>query len=255
MIHAELHLEAVNGLGLRDPHHAGVIDQQVNTLMRGHDLLGRGTYRRLRSEVQRYELQGGIRHAGADLVDRGRRLLLVAYRHHDVRALRRQLPCGLQPQPAVGPGHDGDPALLAGDVCCAPGHDGSLSECSFGHHDGIMVPRQPGRASHSGERETYRYRLAMAIKVSGSPPRRCSSSRRPTVDSSKTSICADIVTRSHSSSAPRARTRSTRTVFASLPTGRRAPSASSSQGQRTIISTRRAISALWTRVAVMLFVM
>jgi hypothetical protein len=54
MVHAELHLEAVGGLGLRDPHHAGVIDQQVDALVLGHDLLGRGTHRRLRGEVQRY---------------------------------------------------------------------------------------------------------------------------------------------------------------------------------------------------------
>ena len=38
--------------------------------------------------------------------------------------------------------------------------------------------------SHSGGSDGYRYRPAMAIKVSGSPPRRCSSSRRPAVDSS-----------------------------------------------------------------------
>jgi hypothetical protein len=44
MVHAELHLEAVSGLGLGDPHHPGVVDEQVDALVRGHDLLGRGAH-------------------------------------------------------------------------------------------------------------------------------------------------------------------------------------------------------------------
>jgi hypothetical protein len=42
-----------------------------------------------------------------------------------MRALARQLPRGLQAEPAIGAGHDGYPAVLVGDVCCAPAHDGS----------------------------------------------------------------------------------------------------------------------------------
>jgi hypothetical protein len=57
MVHAELHLEPVAGLGLGDPHHTGIVDEQVDALVRGDDLPGCGTHRRLRGEVQRHQLQ------------------------------------------------------------------------------------------------------------------------------------------------------------------------------------------------------
>ncbi len=42
VVNAELHLEAVDGLALGDAHHAGVVDEQVDRLVRGEDLFGGG---------------------------------------------------------------------------------------------------------------------------------------------------------------------------------------------------------------------
>jgi hypothetical protein len=60
--------------------------------------------------------------AGTDRLNRSRHLLLVAHRHHDMRAAHRQLTRGLQPEPAVGPSHDRHPAVQARDVCCTTAH-------------------------------------------------------------------------------------------------------------------------------------
>jgi hypothetical protein len=44
MVGAELQLEAVLGGRLRRPHHARVVDQQVDAVVRGAQLVGRGAH-------------------------------------------------------------------------------------------------------------------------------------------------------------------------------------------------------------------
>src|SRR4029453_4727462 len=68
----------------------------------------------------------------------------VARGHHDQGALAGQLPGDLEPEPAVGAGHHGDPARLVGDVGGGPGH--------------LPVPAPPRRLIVCGSSEPWKYR-------------------------------------------------------------------------------------------------
>ena len=96
--------------------------RQEQDLQREQDLLDRRTYRRLRAEVQRDELQRRVGDAGSDVLDCFLRLLLVAHRHHNMRALARQLARGLQPETSIRARHDRYATALVRDIRSAPAH-------------------------------------------------------------------------------------------------------------------------------------
>jgi hypothetical protein len=112
MVDGELHLEPVLGPPLGDAHHARVVDEHVDVGTGAQAPPGGLAHRCQRREVERLQLERG---AGDLAQDRAASLLglaLVARRHHDERALTGELPGDLEPEPAVRPGDDGDPARL-----------------------------------------------------------------------------------------------------------------------------------------------
>jgi hypothetical protein len=86
VVDPELHLVPVDRLALWDAHDACVVDQQIDPLVRGEDLLSGLAHGRLRSEVERDNLERRLADARPDVVHRRSRLVLIARGHDDVRA-------------------------------------------------------------------------------------------------------------------------------------------------------------------------
>ena len=122
VVGTELHLVTVGGLALRDPHHTGVVDQQVDAVVGRQDLLRGRLDRGLVSQVQLDELQRCVGVGSLDVLDRGLRLLLVAGRHHDVGAGGGQGTGSLEPEASVGARSDRCAALEVADVGGGPAH-------------------------------------------------------------------------------------------------------------------------------------
>jgi hypothetical protein len=112
VVGADLHLEAVGGARLRDRHHAGVVDQDVDVAL---EAVGERVHRAEVGEVEPPDL-GRAR----DRLRRGRAARLVAHREHDMSAGMAQLARGGEPDAAVGAGDDDGPAALAGKVLGSP---------------------------------------------------------------------------------------------------------------------------------------
>ena len=120
VVRAELKLEAVGRLAPRGGHHAGVVDQQVETVVVGAHALGKRAHR---VEAREVELLHHELRARDDVLDRapGRVALgRAATREHHTRALARQLPCRHEAESAVGAGHDRQASALVGDPVCCP---------------------------------------------------------------------------------------------------------------------------------------
>ena len=120
VVGGELHLEPVDAPLLRDRHHSGVVDQHVQLTV------PRFCKRANRCEVSEVEPTDLCRP-----VDRlaGREAALqVAHGEHDVGPDACQLPCGDQPDSAVGTRDDDSPAAQLGQVGSRPpvAHDSRL---------------------------------------------------------------------------------------------------------------------------------
>ena len=103
VVHPELHLEPVLRPPLEGRHDAGVVDEDVDARVRRDDASGRITHGAERREIERHRLE---RRTGDLGHNRGARVLglgLVARSHHDVRALARELPRDLEPEPPFAP--------------------------------------------------------------------------------------------------------------------------------------------------------
>ena len=122
VVDAELHLVAVVGLPLRHRHQPGVVHEQVDLRVLLGDRVRGGLDRRLTAEVERDQLDRRRRVVLQDPRLRRRRLVLVAHRHDDVSALAGECLGGLEAEPPIGAGDDGDASGLIGDVGDGPRH-------------------------------------------------------------------------------------------------------------------------------------
>ena len=106
VVDAELHLEAVHGAALGNRHHAGVVHQDVDPVV-GGERCGPRPRAPTRANRGRGGRPRARRRMGlADALLGGRGLLLVARRHHDVRAGSGQRAGGLEAEASVGAGDD-----------------------------------------------------------------------------------------------------------------------------------------------------
>ena len=123
VVGAELQLEAVLGVALRRVHHAGVVDQQVDAVVVGAQLLGGLAGGLQRCQVEFLQRDVGIRGAPLNQQCGILAFVEVAHREDDVRALFGQRGCGLEAEAGVGAGDDGDATGLVRNVGgCPLGH-------------------------------------------------------------------------------------------------------------------------------------
>ena len=123
MIGPKLHFEAIGSPGVRHGHDAGVIDQEFDGLATKRS--GKGPHGIEAGQVQRFQLQRGLRQLGAQLLERLFGLFGVATGQDDMGASRCQRTCGEVAQAAVGTRNHGGLAGQVGHVGFHPlGHDG-----------------------------------------------------------------------------------------------------------------------------------
>jgi hypothetical protein len=120
VVGAELELETVLGAGLFRVHHAGVVDQQVDTGEVGAQFVGG-----LANVVQRRQIQLLDGHDGVGTLRRDPfggvvALVEVAHRQHHVCALVGEHGCGFVTDTGIGAGDDGDPTGLVRHVGRGP---------------------------------------------------------------------------------------------------------------------------------------
>ncbi len=120
VVGAELELEALLAGASRRRHDAGVVDQQVEAVVRLRELLGEGSDRLQAGEIEGGELRLGPGRRGRDLAQRGRALVCVAAGKHDPCARAGQLPRRDQAEAAVGARDHGDATALIGYLAGRP---------------------------------------------------------------------------------------------------------------------------------------
>src|ERR687891_2109081 len=98
----ELELEAVGGPAAWRRHDAGVVDQQVEAVVRRVEALGEGANRIELAEVELLELELGPGRRAPDGVARALALRHAAAREHDARTGPSELPRRDEAEPAVG---------------------------------------------------------------------------------------------------------------------------------------------------------
>lgn len=108
----ELELETVLGRRLRGGHDAGVVDEQVDVLVLGVELIASLAHGDERREVRVFQAGLGTGEARGDPLGGGSAFVEISHGEHDVRAFGRQRGRGLEAQPGVGAGHDGHPVQL-----------------------------------------------------------------------------------------------------------------------------------------------
>lgn len=117
VVGAEGQLEAVlRGAALGDGHHTGVVDQQIQRAAALGQLPGEGRDGGQVGEVEHLGAHRGAGNGTGEPVGGGADLVGGASRQHDLGARARQLDGGDLADAAVGAGHDGEAALLAGKV-------------------------------------------------------------------------------------------------------------------------------------------
>jgi hypothetical protein len=92
VVRAELELEAVGRPAARSAHHPGVVDQQVEAVMRIPEALGKTAHGIQAREVELLELNLGVRDRGPNLIYRGVSLVEIAAGQHHACAGASQLP-------------------------------------------------------------------------------------------------------------------------------------------------------------------
>jgi hypothetical protein len=107
MIGAELELEALSGPEQRGQHHARVVDQQIEPIVRCRKAMGEGRHGVEIGEIQDVGCGRSGRLLGSNPLGRGAALVRISAREHHVRAASRQLARDLQADAGVGPGDNG----------------------------------------------------------------------------------------------------------------------------------------------------
>ncbi len=116
VVGAELQLEAVLGGRLRRVHHAGVVDQQVDAVVVGAQLLRGGADDSSEVRSSSCSATSAPGAAGGDAGGGVLALVEVAHGEHHVGAVRGEGLGGLEAQAGVGAGDDGDAPGLVGNV-------------------------------------------------------------------------------------------------------------------------------------------
>src|SRR5207237_1942105 len=112
VVGAQLELKAVRRPGVGGGHDAGVVDEEVQPVAAGPEVLAERTHRAEVGEVERRDLNLCRRPGGFDLLSGRPALGLIATGQDKVRAPRCQLSRDDAAEAAVGAGHDGDAAAL-----------------------------------------------------------------------------------------------------------------------------------------------
>ena len=112
VVDAELELEAVSGRGVRRVAHPGVVDQQIDPVMSGAQLLGSGPDRGQRTHVEMLNSEVGPRIGFADPGCRVLTPLDAAHGEHDRGSTPREHPGGVEADAGVSAGDDSHPAAL-----------------------------------------------------------------------------------------------------------------------------------------------
>ncbi len=106
VVGAQLHLEAIGGVGEGGRHYAGIVDEDVDLVEPLARPRGRGADAFERAEIDRDRIKLRARHRGADRGHGFVKLGLITPRHHHVSALGRHRARGFLPKPRIGPGDE-----------------------------------------------------------------------------------------------------------------------------------------------------
>ncbi|GAQ58588.1 hypothetical protein a10_08479 [Streptomyces acidiscabies] len=124
VIDAELRLEAVHGGAVRHGHHARVVDEQVELVVR--EAVREAVYGAQVAEVEEADLGFRAGHLAPQPFGSRFPPRFTPARQDDVRPLARQLARGDVPEAAVGPGDHRHTALLIRNLPRAPAAHGPL---------------------------------------------------------------------------------------------------------------------------------
>jgi hypothetical protein len=122
VVGGELELESVPGGGVRRHPHAGVVDEQVDAVVRGGHRLGRSAYRGQVGEIQVEYLDLRARRSPGDLGRGVLRLGLVPASEHHHRPVLGEHPRRVVADAGVGPRHHRYAVGLVRDVRFRPAH-------------------------------------------------------------------------------------------------------------------------------------
>ena len=122
VVGAELQLEAIHGGLLRRVHHAGVVDQQVDTRVGRGQFRAGGAHRCQRAQIQLVHHDHRARGQLPDPVRCGISLGGVANRHHHGRAAGGENAGVVVAETGIGAGDDRNTAALIGNVFLSPSH-------------------------------------------------------------------------------------------------------------------------------------
>ena len=143
MVHPELHLEPIGGLGFGDRHHPGVVDQDVEGGVLGCDSGRRLADRVERGKVERDYLKEAIRDCGPQLLYRPVGLLRLPGGDHYGCPGRGECPGVLLSEATVGAGDDGRSAVQVRDVGFVPGHTEGFPSVADDRAVGVVVNHLP----------------------------------------------------------------------------------------------------------------
>ena len=120
VIGAKLHLKAVSRLAIRQRHHPGIVDQQIQVGIFSLHRLAKRPHRSQIGQIKRAQNQLCLR---SDLPDlRGGLLTFgqIAAGHNDPRPFLRQRQRSLVPQSTIGAGHNGRFPVQIRHICRGP---------------------------------------------------------------------------------------------------------------------------------------
>ena len=120
MVGRQLELVAVGALSPRRPHHARVVDQEVDPVGALAEPGGEGAHRVEAREIERGDLGARVRDLRVDRVERLLAALGVAAGEDHPGAVARELERGDQPEAAVRPGDDSRAPGLIDDPIGGP---------------------------------------------------------------------------------------------------------------------------------------
>src|SRR6266487_4083664 len=124
IIDAELHFKAVFcGLPLRQRHHAGIVDQEIERSVSGGKARGEIGHRSKLGQIERLVADFGVWKLAADSLDRISTLGVIAAGEHHCGPGACERQRGLIAEATSGTGNDGGLAAEEWNVCDGPaGH-------------------------------------------------------------------------------------------------------------------------------------
>jgi hypothetical protein len=121
VVGAELELESLLGPGERRQHHARVVDEQIEPVVRYRESIRKGRNGVEVGKIERLERGCTLGLLGKDLLERELAFARVPAREHHVCAAEGEHSRCLEADAGVGPGHNSGASGLIGDVIKGPG--------------------------------------------------------------------------------------------------------------------------------------